>query len=213
VCIKFFFYFFLNWKSLLSSFLLNFILYWSIFDLQCCVNFCPIAEWFIDTYIHSFSCYFPLWFITGYWIQFPVIYSSTLLFIHSLYNNLHLLIPSFQSTPPPTPSPLSTIKPFSIFVSVFLLHPLTSVTQSILTLCNPTDCSTPGFTVHHQLPELVHTQVRQVGDAVQSSHPLSSPSPPAFNLSQHQGLFQWVSQFLHQVAQVLELQLQHQSFQ
>ena len=60
-------------------------------------------------------------------------------------------------------------------------------------LCNPMDCSTPSFPVHHQLPELVQTHVHQVGDAIQPSHPLSTPSPPAFNLSQHQGLFQWVS--------------------
>ena len=70
----------------------------------------------------------------------------------------------------------------------------------------------PGFPVHHQLPELAHIHVHWVGDAIQPLHPLSSPSPPAFNLSQHQGLFKWVSS-LHQVAKVLELQLQHQSFQ
>ena len=87
-----------------------------------------------------------------------------------------------------------------------------SVTQSCPTLCNPMDCSTPGFPVHHQLQELVQTHVHRVGDAIQPSHPLSSPSPPAFNLSQHQGLFKWVSS-LHQVAEVLEFQLQHQSFQ
>ena len=72
--------------------------------------------------------------------------------------------------------------------------------------------STPGFPVHHQLPELAQTHVHWVSDAIQPSHPLLSPSPPAFNLSHHQGLFQWVSS-LHQVAKVLELQLQHQSFQ
>ena len=64
---------------------------------------------------------------------------------------------------------------------------------------DPMDCSMPGFPVHHQLPELAQTHVCRVGDAIQSSHPLSSPSPPAFNLSQYQGLFQWVSS-LHQVA-------------
>ena len=74
------------------------------------------------------------------------------------------------------------------------------------------DCSIPGFPVHHTLPELAQTHVHRVSDAIQPSHPLSSPSPPAFNLSQHQGLFQRVSS-LHQVAKVLELQLQHQSFQ
>ena len=67
---------------------------------------------------------------------------------------------------------------------------INSVTQSCLTLCDPMDCSTPGFSVHHQLPKLAQTDVHPVGDAIQPSHPLSSSSPPAFNLSQHQGLFQ-----------------------
>ena len=93
------------------------------------------------------------------------------------------------------------------YVSQFSL-----VAQSCPTLCNPMNCSTPGFPVHHQLLELTQTHVYQVGDTIQPSHPLSSPFPPAFNLSQHQGLFQWVSS-LHQVAKVLEFQLQHQSFQ
>ena len=88
-----------------------------------------------------------------------------------------------------------------------------SVTQSYLTLCDPMDCSTPGFPVHHQLPKPTQTHVHQViQPSIQPSHPLSSPSPPAFNLSQHQGLFQWVGSS-HQVAKVLELHLQHQSFQ
>jgi len=87
-----------------------------------------------------------------------------------------------------------------------------SVIHSCPTLCNPIDCSTPGFPVHHQLLELTQTHVHPVRDAIQPSHPLSSPSPPAFNLSQHQGLFQGVSSS-HQVAKVLELHLQHQSFQ
>ena len=78
--------------------------------------------------------------------------------------------------------------------------------------CDPMECSAPGFPVHHQLPELAQTHVHHVSDAIQPSHPLSSPSPPAFNLSQHQGLSKWVSS-LHQVAKVLEFQLQHQSFQ
>ena len=89
---------------------------------------------------------------------------------------------------------------------------VSSVTQSCLTLCDPMDCSTPGFPVHHQLPEPTQTHVLWVSDAIQPSHPLSSTSPPAFNLSQHQGLFKWVSSS-HQVAEVLEFQLQHQSFQ
>ena len=66
-----------------------------------------------------------------------------------------------------------------------------SVTQSSHTFCNPMDCSMTGFPVHHQLLKLAQTHVHRVGDAIQPSHPLSSPSPPAFNLSQHQGLFQW----------------------
>ncbi|CAI9153342.1 unnamed protein product [Rangifer tarandus platyrhynchus] len=65
-----------------------------------------------------------------------------------------------------------------------------SVAQSCPTLCKPMDHSTPGFPVHHQLPELTQTHVHQVGDAIQPSHPLLSPSPPTFNTSQHQGLFQ-----------------------
>ena len=139
-----------------------------------------------------------------------------------------------------------------------------SATQSCPTLCNPMDCSTPGLPVHHQLPELAQTLVHWLGDAIQPSHPLSSPSPPALNLSQHQGLFKWVSRWgerwegesgwethvnpwlihvnvwqkplqyckvislqlikingkkkkrlslSHQVAKVLEFQLQHKSFQ
>ena len=87
-----------------------------------------------------------------------------------------------------------------------------SVAQSCPTLCNPMNCSTPGLPVHHQLLESTQTHVHQVGDAIQPSHPLSSPSPPALNLSQHQGLFNWVSSS-HQVAEILEFQLQHQSFQ
>ena len=86
-----------------------------------------------------------------------------------------------------------------------------SGSKSCPTLCDPMDYSTPGFSVHHQLWELAQTHVHRVSDTIQPSHPLSSPSPPAFNLSQHQGLFQWVSS-LHQVAKVLEFQLQHQSF-
>ena len=74
------------------------------------------------------------------------------------------------------------------------------------------DCSTPGFPGHHQLLELAQTHVHWVSDAIQPLHPLSSPSPPAFNLSQHQGLFQWVRSS-HQVAKILEFQLHHQSFQ
>ena len=87
-----------------------------------------------------------------------------------------------------------------------------SVAQSCLTLFAPMDCGTPGLPVHHQLLEFIQTHVHRVGDVIQSSHPLSFPSPPAPNPSQHQSLFQWVNS-LHEVAKVLEFQLYHQSFQ
>ena len=92
------------------------------------------------------------------------------------------------------------------------IHQFSSVTQSCPTLCSPVDCSTPGFPIHHQLPERAQTHVHQVGDAIQLSHRLSTPSPPALNLSQHQGLFKWVSSS-QQVAKVLGVLIQHQSFQ
>ena len=94
---------------------------------------------------------------------------------------------------------------FNVFSSV-------QFSQSCLTLWDPMDCSTPGLPVHHQLLEFTQTHVHWVGDATQPSHLLSSPSPPAFNLSQHQCHFKQVSSS-HQVAKVLEFQLQHQSFQ
>ena len=87
-----------------------------------------------------------------------------------------------------------------------------SVGQSCLTLCDPMDCSRPGLPVHHQLLEFTQTHAHWVSDAIQPSHSLLSPSPPTFKLSQHQGLFKWVSSS-PQVAKVLEFQLQHQSFQ
>ena len=90
-----------------------------------------------------------------------------------------------------------------------MLHQFISVTQSCPTLCDPMDSILPCL---YQLLELAQTHIHRVADAIHPSHPLSSPSPPAFNLSQYQDLFQWVSS-VHQVAKVLEFQLQHQSFQ
>ena len=84
-----------------------------------------------------------------------------------------------------------------------------SVAQSCPTLCDPMNRSMPGLPVHHQLPEFTETHVHRVSDAIQPSHPLSSPSPPAPNPSQHQSLFQWVNSS-HKEAKVLEFQLQHQ---
>ena len=87
-----------------------------------------------------------------------------------------------------------------------------SVIQLCPTLCNLMDCSTPGFPVYHQLPDLAQTHVHWISDAIRPSYPLPSPSPPAFNLSQHQGLFQWVSSS-HEMAKVLDFQFQHQFYQ
>ena len=102
---------------------------------------------------------------------------------------------------------------FRLFFKISLFQiQFSSVAQSYLTLCDPMNRSMPGLPVHHQLPEFTQTHVHRVGDAIQSSHPLSSPSPPAANPSQHQGLFQWDNSS-HEVAKVLEFQLQHQSFQ
>ena len=108
--------------------------------------------------------------------------------------------------------PIHTLLHVCIASPVISYHQFSSVTQACLTLHDPMDCSIPGFPDHHQLPELSQTHVHRVGDAIQPSHLLSSPSLPAFSLFQHQGLFQWVSSS-HQVAKVLALQLQHQSFQ
>ena len=102
---------------------------------------------------------------------------------------------------------------YSSFVSLGKFIPqFSSVAQLCTTLWDPMNGSTPGLPVHHQLLELTQTHVHRVSDAIQPSHPLSSPSPPAINLSQHQGLFKQVSSS-HQVAKLLEFQLQHQSFQ
>ena len=119
-------------------------------------------------------------------------------------SNLRLLsreADSLSSEPPGKPQyNLTVSKTFS------------SVAQSCPTLCNPMDHSTPGLPVHHQLPEFTPTHVHRVRDSVQPSHPLLSPSLPALNLSQHQGLFKWVSSS-HHVTKVLEFQPQHQSYQ
>ena len=99
---------------------------------------------------------------------------------------------------------------WKIYCSVFQFSSVQL--HSCVWLCDPMNHSTPGLPVHHQLSESTQTHVHWVGDAIQPSHPLSSPSPPALNLAQHQGLFKWVSSS-HQVAKVLEFQLQHWSFQ
>ena len=120
--------------------------------------------------------------------------------------------------------PIDTVGQLYLLREAFLDHPkrnlflsliqfafwtsvqFSSVAQSCPTLCDPMNCSTPGFPVHHQLPEFTQTHVHRVSDAIQPSHPLSSPSPPVPNPSQHQSLFQWVNSS-HEVAKVLEFQL------
>ena len=95
---------------------------------------------------------------------------------------------------------------FQDSLKIFSGHQIRSVAQSCPTLCDPMNRSKPGLPVHHQLPEFTETHVHWVSDAIQPSHPLSSPSPPAPNPSQHQSLFQWVNSS-HEVAKVLEFQL------
>ena len=113
----------------------------------------------------------------------------------------------------------ATVEQLDVMCHLFQWHNIvresvhfSSVAQSCLTLCDPMNQSTSGLPVHHQLSEFTQTHVHQVSDATQPSHPLSSPSPPAPNPSQNQGLFQWVNSS-HEVAKVLEFQLQHWSFQ
>ena len=114
-----------------------------------------------------------------------------------------------------TPQPVSPFSPYLISfhnIHYHLYNQFSSVTQSCPTLHDPMNCSMPGLPIHYQLLESTQTHVHWVSDAIQLSQPLLSPSPPALNLSQHQGLLKWVSS-LHQVAKVLKFQLQHQSLQ
>ena len=135
----------------------------------------------------------------------------------------HASLSITNSQSPPKPMSIESVMPSSHLIlccPLLLLASIfprissvqfSSVAQSCPTLCEPMNRSTPGLPVHHQLPEFTQTHVHRVSDAIQPSYPLLSPSPPALNLSQHQGLFQGVSSS-HQVAKVLEFQLQHQSF-
>ena len=125
--------------------------------------------------------------------------------------------PESPSHLPPHPIPLGCPRAPALSALLYAsnLHwssIFSSVAQSCPTLCYPLNCIMPGFCVLHCLPKFVQTHVHWVGDAIQPSHPLSPPSPPALSLTQHQGLFQWMG-CSHQVAKVLEFQFQHQSFQ
>ena len=152
------------------------------------MSVCIIHAFILLTYLHHCIK----------WISWGSLAGSSLLLIQ-FYNRCHLIV----------------FLPFIFNVitdKVVFRFQFSSVTQSCPTLCDPMDRSTPGLPFHHQLLELAQTHVHQIGDASQPPLSLSSPSPPAFSLSQHQGLFQWVNSS-HDVAKVLEFQLQHQSFQ
>ena len=135
----------------------------------------------------------------------PMDYSPPGFFVHGI-SQARLLEWVAISFPRDLPDP--GIKPTSLShqgIPYYIIQ-FSSVAQSCPTLCDPMDCNTPGLPVHHQLPEFTQTHVHWVGDAIQPSHPLSFPSPPAPNPSQHQSLFQWVNSS-HEVAKVLEFQL------
>ena len=142
----------------------------------------------------QFSCNIHLIFISISWNAGAMRTRSEIIHVEWSWDSCHLV--QFHS--------VQLLSRVWLFVT-----PWTAVLQASLSITN--SC-TPGLPVHHQLPELTQTHVYWVGDAIQPSHPLSSPFPPAFNLSQHQGLFHWVSS-LHQVDKILEFQLQHQSIQ
>ena len=147
------------------------------------------------------------WVVLKGQLFYPILYSFRILFLKVCITSktvfLVLCNPKIV-----TQSCLILCNPMDCISSV----QFSSVTQSCLTLCDPMNRSTPGLPVHHKLPEFTQTQVHRVSDAIQPSHRLSSPSPPAPKPSQHQGLFQWVNS-LHEVAKILEFQLQRQSFQ
>ena len=130
-----------------------------------------------------------------------MLYSSFPLAIYFTQGGVYMSMLLFQFIPLSQPPLCPQVRSLHLcfysyaanrFISTIFLDSVqfSSVTQSCPTLCDPMDCSTPGFPVQHQLPELAQTHVHRVGDAIQPSHPLSSPSPSAFSLSQHQGLFQ-----------------------
>ena len=142
------------------------------------------------------------WFSSGFWQILPRL-SQSVLSKNARWCSLRWLVLSKLWEPYWFLLLTMSWETDSLLLLIFSVSvQFSSVVQSCLTLCNPMDCSMPGLPVHHQLPEFTQTHVHWVGDAIQPSHPLSSPSPPAFNLSQHQGLFKWVSSSL-QVAKVL----------
>ena len=140
-----------------------------------------------------------------------IILDFLLLFLTSIFILSLVLIDSFSKCLSICCASLTTISLVLALIQTLIIFHLdsvqfSSVTKSCPTLCNPMNHSTPGLPIHHQLPEFTHTHIHWVSDAIQPSHPLSSPSPPAPNPSQHQSLSQWVNSS-HEVAKVLEFQL------
>ena len=164
-----------------------------------------------DTVLISFS---HVWLFATLWIVARHAPLSTGFSKQEHCSGLPCTLPGDLTNPGIKPASLMSSALAGGFFTISIIwerHSVSSVAQSCPNLWDSMDYSTPDFPVHYQLPELVQTHVHRVGDAIQPSHPLSSPSPPVFNLSQHQGFFQWVSS-LHQVANALEFQLQDQSF-
>ena len=164
-------------------------------------SFCYIFAWNVPWYLWFYSVVFLYFFalITEEGFFISPCYSLELCILMGIYSCLENPMNSMKMHKERT---LKDELPRSVQFS--------SVAQLCLTLWDPMNCSTPGLPVHHQLPESTQTHVHWVSDAIQPSHPLSSPFPPAPNPSQHQGLFKWVSSS-HQVAKVLKFQLQSAS--
>ena len=138
------------------------------------------------------------------YLKYPLLLMSRIWNTHNVL--ILAIIPGVRYTKMMVPYPKEFLEEQYSHFSQFTIVQFSSVAQSCLTLCDPMNRSTPGLPVHHHLPEFTQTHVHRVCDAIQPSHPLSSPSPPAPNPSQHQSLFQWVNSS-HEMAKVLELQL------
>ena len=183
-------------SSLLSASLLSFSLYNFLFFSP--LSLCPFMFVYVSKLYHS-----PYFLLLFPFILFIPLHLWSLFKSFGLSSLLTFCLVPYLVLPPP-----------NIYRPQFLigLEVCCSVTQSCLNICSSMDCTMLGFPVLHCLPELVQIHIHWVSDAIQPSHPLLSPSPLAFNLSQHQGLFQGVN-FSHQVTKGLELWFQHQSFQ
>ena len=198
-CFVFYILSFCSYLHLLHFFsasLLSFSLYNFLFFSP--LSLCPFMFVYVSKLYHS-----PYFLLLFPFILFIPLHLWSLFKSFGLSSLLTFCLVPYLVLPPP-----------NIYRPQFLigLEVCCSVTQSYLTICSSMDCTMLGFPVLHCLPELAQVHIHWVSDAIQPSHPLLSPSPLAFNLSQHQGLFQGVN-FSHQVTKGLELWFQHQSFQ